>query len=524
MAIRAFKWRSLVDVALVAACASGCSSSSDGTAGSGSSGSPGTAGSGQAGSGVTNGGSATGGSSTTAGTSSGAASGTAGSSGSATGGSAGESSGGASAGSSTGGTSGSSMGGASGSSTGGTSGSSMGGASAGSGGTGGIPTTSCTYNDDASFCACLGTFNCGGETVKDGAGTFHSVYCGSCSDAQLCETSAANVFIGKCGGTNPFTYPWQWDKTQALVSLGENDNPTPSQNYGYASNINDGRGYTIGKVGFCTGTGDFVIVAACYNTAKPGNVLQKYWPALTYYADQYLTTQSNQSKTTMIDAIGKFPADVATAAKDPLFTACQDAVASSEYVAPAADHLTKLHLSGALTLGFLYDTELNFGEDDDPTVNGVAGTPGTATMIAKATADYGAGMPSDFTGKTWEESRWLGYLIKERAVAMSKDSTWKGDVDQIATWEVARRQNTAATNTPESATDLSMIQDITSAYKTGYKTPAPCWADPPLASQIDSQSAIYTLSLDKSNADESKWTVVDKSGSKYLACPANPTP
>lgn len=33
--------------------------------------------------------------------------------------------------------------------------------------------------------------------------------------------------------------------------------------------------------------------------------------------------------------------------------------------------------------------------------------------------------PPDFTGKPWEESRWLGYLIKERTIVMSKDKTWQ---------------------------------------------------------------------------------------------------
>jgi chitosanase len=508
-------------MALISALASGCSGASDDTGGSpATGGTSGVAGGSTGGSSTSGGGSNTAGSNTGGSNTAGSNTGGSNAGGSNTGGSSvGGSSGNSSAGASVGGSSGSGAGGASGSGAGGASGSGAGGASGGAGGA-----TSCTYKDDASFCACLGNFNCGGETVKDSTGTFHSVYCGGCGDTQLCETSSANVFIGQCGGTNPFTYPWQWDKTQALVSLGENDNPTPSQNYGYAQNIKDGRGYTIGKVGFCTGTGDFVIVAACYNLAKPGNVLQKYWPGLTYYADQYFTLMANQSATTKIDALGNFVADVATAAKDPLFTGCQDAVASSEYVAPAANHFTQLHMTGALSLGFLYDTELNFGEDDDPTVNGVAGTPGTATMIAKATADYGAGMPTDFTGKIWEESRFLGFLIQERAVAMSKDKTWKGDVDQIATWEVARRQSTAKTNSPESATDLSMLADITSAYKAGYKTPKPCWTDPPLGSTVDAQSAVYTLGLNKSNADKSKWTVVATEGSNYLACPANPTP
>jgi chitosanase len=376
----------------------------------------------------------------------------------------------------------------------------------------------------------MGSFTCGGMTVKDSTGVYQSVYCGACAATQLCLTSAPDIFVGQCGGTNPFTYDWQWNKAQALVSLGENDNPTPSQNYSYCSNINDGRGYTIGKVGFCTGTGDFVIVAACYNDLKPGNVLQKYWPALTYYADQYITANANQSDTSKIDAIAKaagttFKADIATAAKDAMFTGCQDAYAAAEDLAPAADHFNQLHMTGALTLGFLYDTELNFGEDDDPPMaDGAPGTAGTGTVVTRAIGDYGAGMPTDFTGKPWEESRFLGFLIYERALTMSKDPTWDGDMDQDATWEAARRLHTAATSSPESGTDLSMGYDITSAYKAAYKTPAPCWGDPPLATSLDSQSSVWTLGLTKPTAtDPTTWTVTSSKGSGYLACPANPT-
>ncbi len=40
-------------------------------------------------------------------------------------------------------------------------------------------------------------------------------------------------------------------------------------------------------------------------------------------------------------------------------------MADADYMSPAAAHATTMHLSGALTIGFLYDTELNFGEDEE---------------------------------------------------------------------------------------------------------------------------------------------------------------
>jgi chitosanase len=344
-------------------------------------------------------------------------------------------------------------------------------------------------------------------------------------------------------------------KITMLVSLGEGD--SPQFQYGSANNINDGRGYTITTIGFTSGTGDFIFVAACYNDAKPGNVLQKYWGTrdssgralngLIYYNDLYNQSGLNQCDTSRIDSLGMctavptltcFQQDLLTAAADPVFTACVDSMAASFYLAPAAQHVQARGFTGALTLGFLYDTEINFGDTDDP-----SGTPGVQTIMKRADTDYGAGLPTSFASMQWEESRWLGFFIKERTLAMSKDPTWLQDMDQDATWEAARRSNTAMSNMPESGTNLSMDFDFTSAYKAAStnsgtanatdnvcpgSTPlAPCWGDPPLASPWDTCASVYTVTTDKtaSATDPTKWVAKATMGNgNYAACPTNPTP
>jgi chitosanase len=307
-----------------------------------------------------------------------------------------------------------------------------------------------------------------------------------------------------------------------LVSMGENDNTVI--NYASCDNINDGRGYTIGQVGFCTGTGDFIVVARCYNDRKPNNVLSKYWNALVQINDAFWSTGMNQASTSAIDAVGDFKADIATAAgeADGIFDRCQDDVGDADYMAAGFAHAQQMGLQGVLTLGFLYDTELNFGEGDDP-----GGLGGTATIIQRANADYGANLPSNFNGLPWEESRWLGFLIQERVVEMSGNRTWRGDMDQNATWEAARRLHTAQSNSPESGTDLSMQYDEVSAYKAGSSSAGtPCWSKPPLASTGDSQSTVYVVSLDKSASatDQTKWAATSAMGGNYQSCPSNPTP
>jgi chitosanase len=363
-------------------------------------------------------------------------------------------------------------------------------------------------------------WNCGGSTVKDSAGSMHTVYCGTCTGGTYCQsTPNGSVGVGACGGKNPLSYAWQRQKINMLVAMGENDNT--DVNYDYAENIHDGRGYTVGIVGFCTGTGDFIEVARCYEVLKPNNVLSKYWSALVTYENQFLATGMNQGDTALIDAKGPFVQDCAVAAKDAEYRACQDTMAETFYMSTALGHAAERGIKGAMTLGFLYDTELNFGDDDDAT------TPGTKTVLAKADADYGPGMPPDFTGKPWEESKWLGYMIKERTIVMSKDSIWNSDMDQNATWEAARRLHTASSNNPETGADLGMDYDFLSRYKAGSNAAGtPCWPSG-LASTIDSQSSIYKVFTDKtaSATDPTKWKAAsDTGGDTYAACPVNPTP
>jgi hypothetical protein len=398
-------------------------------------------------------------------------------------------------------------------------------------------------------------FNCGGVDALDNMGINHAAYCGACPTGQYCKPDSIGDGFGRCAPGSAVQYDYQMQKITMLVSLGESD--SSQFMYGSASNIGDGRGYTVTTIGFTTGTGDFIFVAGCYNDAEPNNVLKKYWGSrdssgraqngLIYYNDVYNQTQINQCDTSLIDSLGGnctpvpgfncFQTDVITASQDPKFIACVDSMAASFYLAPAALHAQARGFSGALTVGFLYDTEINFGDTDDP-----SGTPGAQTIMKRADTDYGAGLPTSFTGLQWEESRWLGYFIKERTIAMSKDPTWLQDMDQDATWEAARRQNTAMSNSPESGTNLSMDYDLLSVYKaaatnsgTGNSTNnacpgssalTPCWGDPPLSSNWDTCATTFTISTDKSASptDPSMWAAKATQGGGYASCPANPTP
>ncbi|QEV21066.1 chitosanase [Streptomyces alboniger] len=65
-----------------------------------------------------------------------------------------------------------------------------------------------------------------------------------------------------------------------LVCSAENSSLNWKDYYRYIEDIDDGRGYTAGIIGFCSGTGDMLDLVELYTRRKPGNVLAKYLPAL----------------------------------------------------------------------------------------------------------------------------------------------------------------------------------------------------------------------------------------------------
>ncbi|PWK80727.1 chitosanase [Lentzea atacamensis] len=70
------------------------------------------------------------------------------------------------------------------------------------------------------------------------------------------------------------------DIAMQLVSSAENSSLDWRAQFGYIEDIWDGRGYTAGIIGFCSGTGDMLDLVRLYRDWKPGNVLEKYLPAL----------------------------------------------------------------------------------------------------------------------------------------------------------------------------------------------------------------------------------------------------
>jgi chitosanase len=110
-----------------------------------------------------------------------------------------------------------------------------------------------------------------------------------------------------------------------LVSSAENSTLTWRNSYGYIEDLGDGRGYTGGLVGFCSGTSDMLQMVTDYTKREPGNPLAKYLPALR--------TVDGSDSHAGLDP--DFPAAWKVAAKDPVFQKTQEDARDWMYFNPA---------------------------------------------------------------------------------------------------------------------------------------------------------------------------------------------
>ncbi|MCF3962350.1 chitosanase [Streptomyces fuscigenes] len=152
--------------------------------------------------------------------------------------------------------------------------------------------------------------------------------------------------------------PAEKDVAMRLVSSAENSTLDWRAQYGYIEDIGDGRGYTAGLIGFCTGCGDLLHVVEAYDGARPGSALARYLPAL-----RRLAAAGSASH----DGLGEgFVAAWVTAAKDPRMRAAQDTERDTQYFDPAVDRAKKDGL-GALGQFFYYDAVVMHGNGHAPT-------------------------------------------------------------------------------------------------------------------------------------------------------------
>ncbi|WP_142214949.1 chitosanase [Streptomyces sp. SLBN-118] len=162
--------------------------------------------------------------------------------------------------------------------------------------------------------------------------------------------------------------PAKKDIAMQLVSSAENSSLDWKAQYKYIEDIDDGRGYTAGIIGFCSGTGDMLAVVEGYTRARPGNGLARFLPALRSVKG----SDSHQG-------LGQPFADAwaRAAVSDPAFRAAQDAERDRLYFTPAVRQAEDDGL-GALGQFIYFDAYVMHGSVDSE------GSVGFRTMREQA--------------------------------------------------------------------------------------------------------------------------------------------
>jgi len=192
------------------------------------------------------------------------------------------------------------------------------------------------------------------------------------------------------------TDPRMKEIANELVSSAENSSLDWRAQYKYIEDIHDGRGYTAGIVGFCSGTGDMLDLVQLYANRKPGNILAKYLPALRKV--------NGTASHTGLDP--NYPRDWRTAAKDPAFQKCQDDERDRVYFNPS---VSQAKADGLRALGQFcyYDAIVMHGPGSDPVSFG--GIRKTAMKHAKTPAQGG------------NETTYLNAFLDARKAAMKTE-------------------------------------------------------------------------------------------------------
>ena len=201
--------------------------------------------------------------------------------------------------------------------------------------------------------------------------------------------------------------PVKKDLAMRLVSSAENSSLDWRAQYAYIEDIGDGRGYTAGIIGFCSGTSDMLALVELYTDRVPGNPLAPYLPALR-----------------AVDGTGShegldpgFPAAWRTAAGTSAFRAAQRDERDRGYFDPAVTRAKKDGL-GALGQFIYYDAMVMHGPGSD--ARSFGGIRDRARARADTPADGG------------DQTAYLHAFLDARVRAMKQEAAHR-DVSRVET-------------------------------------------------------------------------------------------
>jgi chitosanase len=177
-----------------------------------------------------------------------------------------------------------------------------------------------------------------------------------------------------------------------LVSSAENSTLKWRSQYGYIEDIGDGRGYTAGIVGFCSGTSDMLALVTEYTRRKPGNKLARYLPALR-------TVDGSDSHAGLDPG---YPAAWRAAAADPVFQKTQEDERDRMYFDPSVALATADRVR-ALGQFAYYDAAVMHG------MSGLRSIRNAALKVARTPKQGG------------DETAWLAAFLDARVKEMQTE-------------------------------------------------------------------------------------------------------
>jgi len=226
---------------------------------------------------------------------------------------------------------------------------------------------------------------CGGGSEADDQAAMQADDAEGKALAQAAKVSSVDLFDAK-----------KKEIAMELVSSAENSSLDWKAQYTYIEDIGDGRGYTGGIIGFCSGTGDMLEVVQDYANREPGNGLAKYIPALKKVNG---TDSHSGLGSAYVSAWHK-------AASDTAFQDAQDAERDRVYFNPAVNQAKAdgLHALGQF---IYYDAMVMHGPGDDS--DSFGGIRKAAMKKAKTPAQGG------------NETTYLNAYLDVRKAVMKKE-------------------------------------------------------------------------------------------------------
>jgi chitosanase len=214
----------------------------------------------------------------------------------------------------------------------------------------------------------------------------------------------ASVLLLGCAGVFKPDEARLIEMEDKVVSLFENS--TPQIQYAFIANINDGRGYTAGRAGFTSGTGDMLEVVKEYTAQVPNNALARYLPAL-----------QRVNRSSSVAGLEGIVQAWELAATDSRFIAAQDSVNDRLNRKPARQLAASLGLKLPFSRLAIYEAGIQhgFGGDFD-SVNKIADR---ASIAAHGAPAMGV-----------DEKTWLQAFLTERR----KDLLNPADQSTAAGW------------------------------------------------------------------------------------------